>query len=201
MSIESATLVLWNYSLLKHNLKKASAIVVLVSTEDVLVEHAAKLFEEKWAPIIVFSGKGIEENLKFNAESFSKKAIELGIPSECVIVENNSTNLGQHYEFTKNILIERDIQLNELIVVTKKFIERRSYATGKIWFPNTHLILTSPDLSFEHYYNSEKSEEWIQSMVADIDKIQEYPKLGYQIEQFIPNDVASAYNFLVLEGY
>ena len=46
---------------------------------------------------------------------------------------------------------------------------------------------------------SKKSQ--IDSMVGSMQRIREYPKLGYQIEQEIPDDVWQAYEFLVAAGY
>ena len=41
----------------------------------------------------------------------------------------------------------------------------------------------------------------INSLVGDIQRIKEYPKKGFQIEQEIPKDVLAAYEYLISEGY
>jgi hypothetical protein len=38
-------------------------------------------------------------------------------------------------------------------------------------------------------------------MVGDMQRIIEYPKRGYQVEQEVPRDVLKAYDFLIQAGY
>lgn len=44
-------------------------------------------------------------------------------------------------------------------------------------------------------------ERFINVMVGDLQRIKEYPKLGYQIEQDIPEDVWKAWEGLIALGY
>ena len=44
-------------------------------------------------------------------------------------------------------------------------------------------------------------EDLINEMVGDVQRIIEYPKLGYQIEQVIPDAVMEAYLTLISLGY
>ena len=82
-------------------------------------------------------------------------------------------------------------------------MERRTYATGKVWWPDIELIVSSPPLSIEDYPNASNShdEHWIHSMVGDLQRIKEYPTQGFQIEQEIPEKVWDAYEFLISAGY
>ena len=81
-------------------------------------------------------------------------------------------------------------------------MERRSYAAGKIWLPDIDLIIASPQISFDKYPNALMSKDQIiNSLVGDVQRIKEYPKKGFQIEQEIPKDVRAAYEYLISEGY
>jgi len=44
-------------------------------------------------------------------------------------------------------------------------------------------------------------EHWIHALVGDLQRIKEYPKQGFQIEQDMPDEVWAAYEYLVAEGY
>lgn len=47
---------LWDYMQLKHELKPADCLFVMCSNDVRVAEHAAKLYHQKLAPLIVFSG-------------------------------------------------------------------------------------------------------------------------------------------------
>jgi hypothetical protein len=63
-------------------------------------------------------------------------------------------------------------------------------------------VVTSPQVSYEEYANDAYFKEgFINTMVGDLQRIKEYPKLGYQIEQDIPAEVWQAWQQLVDLGY
>ena len=82
-------------------------------------------------------------------------------------------------------------------------MESRTYATGKIQWPNVELIVTSPPFpSFAEYVADYfDPDEIINIMVGDLERIKEYPKQGFQTEQSIPTQVWKAYESLVAAGY
>jgi hypothetical protein len=71
----------------------------------------------------------------------------------------------------------------------------------KQW-PDMDFIVTSPPILFEDYPNEERSKDYlINMMVRDLQRIKEYPAKGFQIKQEIPDEVWSAYEKLVRQGY
>src|SRR5215216_2466940 len=89
---------LWNYHLMKHQLAKADAILVLCSHDERVAERGAQLFLEGWAPLIIFSGgRGAITSKLWNepeAERFARIAMRLSVPPENILIEPNSTNTG-----------------------------------------------------------------------------------------------------------
>lgn len=84
----------------------------------------------------------------------------------------------------------------------KPYMERRAYATGKIWMPNIELIMTSPPIPFNAYpYGAVTNDYLLNSIVGDLQRIIEYPKQSFQIAQNVPPDVLEAYEFLMEAGY
>src|ERR671913_2447785 len=104
---------LWNYHLMRHQLAKADAILVLCSHDERVAERGAQLFLEGWAPLIIFSGgqgaitKGLWDEPE--AERFARIAMSMNVPRECILIEVNSTNTGENIEFTKRLLGERGL--------------------------------------------------------------------------------------------
>lgn len=211
MTTDTAAQKIWDYMLMHHTLQKADAIFVLGNRDIRVAKHAAQLFLDGWAPILVCAGSGSIHNNKpgrerfvgsTEAEVFAAAAMEMGVPKESIIIENQSQNTGQNYEFTIKKLKEHNITPKRLIIVQKPYMERRAYAAGKVWLPETELIVSSPPISFENYPDKSMSKERvINSLVGDVQRIKEYPKKGFQIEQEIPQDVWEAYEFLVGQGF
>lgn len=212
MTKELALEIIWDYMHMNHELKKSDAIVVLGSHDIRVGEYAARLWLDGWAPYLVCAGSGTvhRDNPAWRdftgsteAEVFADIARRTGVPNEAILIENKSQNTGQNYEFTTLLLKDRGITLEKVIVVQKPYMERRTYATGKVWWPDVNLILTSPQISLVDYPNeiTALGEVWIHTMVGDLQRIKEYPQNGFQIEQLIPEAVWEAYKLLVSLGY
>jgi uncharacterized SAM-binding protein YcdF (DUF218 family) len=140
------------------------------------------------------------------ADQFAKIALSMGVPEEKILVENKSTNTSENVLFTKRLLAERSINPESFIMVQKPYMERRSYATFRKWWPEKEAIVTSPQVSFdeylEKYTNPElTSDDVVSIMVGDLQRIKLYPAKGFQVYQEIPADVWAAYEELVRNGY
>lgn len=212
MDKQTAIKLIWDYMLLHHELEKADVIFVLGSHDIRIGDYAARLWLDGWAPYLVLSGSGTihQEHPAWRdftgsteAEVFADIAKKAGVPDEVILIENQSQNTGQNYEFTTKLLQEKGIVLKKVIAVQKPYMERRTYATGKVWWPDVDIIVTSPPISLADYPNDtiSQGDHWIHSLVGDLQKIKEYPNKGFQIKQPIPDEVWIAYEYLVSLGY
>jgi uncharacterized SAM-binding protein YcdF (DUF218 family) len=208
--VRERALKLWDYHQMGHRLEKADAILVLCSYDKRVAERGAALLLEGWAPLLIFSGGlGTITREMWNepeADQFARIAVGMGVPEERILTENRSTNTGENVVFTRRLLAERGIDPERFILVQKPYMERRSYATFKRFWPEKEAMVTSPRASFdeylEEYSNPELSEDDVISiMVGDLQRIRFYPALGFQIPQEIPDDVWTAYEELVAMGY
>ena len=197
---------------LGHQLKRADVIFVPGSRDTRVAEYAAQLYLDGWAPILLFSGSGSIHNHKpgrekflgsTEAEVFTDIALQMGVPRKIILIENQSQNTGQNYEFSIKLLNEHGIKPKTVIAVQKPYMERRTYAAGKVWWPQIELISTSSPISMEDYQNgtNDRDEHWVSAMIGDLQRIKEYPTKGFQIKQAIPKDVWEAYEYLVSLGY
>ena len=201
---------IWNYHLMKHQVAKADAILVLCSHDERVAERGVELFREGWAPLIIFSGGrgAITKTLweEPEAERFARIAMSSNVPRESILVEVNSTNTGENIEFTKRLLAERGLDLKKFIVVQKPYMERRAFATFKKLWPEKDVVVTSPQVSFRDYlaeyaHRSLSANDVVGIMVGDLQRIKLYPARGYQIAQEIPDEVWEAFEQLVRAGY
>ena len=97
--IETWAETIWNYHLMKHEVAKADAILVLCSHDERVVERGGQLFLEGWAPLLIFSGgRGAITKTLWNepeAVRFASIAESLNVPRESILVEPRSTNTAR----------------------------------------------------------------------------------------------------------
>jgi uncharacterized SAM-binding protein YcdF (DUF218 family) len=198
--------VLWDYHHVNLPLRESDCILVLGSHDTRVAERGAELWLEKWAPLLIFSGGlGRLTQEIWNepeARKFAKIAIDKGVPPGAILVEEASTNTGENIAFTQKLLEQKHLHPSRFIVVQKPYMERRSLATFKKYWPDKTLSVTSPRISFENYPTDEiPMEKVISIMVGDLQRIKVYAEKGFQIPQEIPAPVWDAFERLVALGY
>lgn len=187
---------IWSYMQLGHELEKADCIFVLGSNDLRVAEYAAELYLQGWAKTLIFSGgvgrltEGVFEQTE--AETFAGIARDAGVPSDAIIVENKATNTGENVRFTHQLLTEQGLSPKRFILVQKPYMERRTYATFAKQWPDAYdlVMVTSPQSRFCDYFNDEIDlTTTVTAMLGDLERIKDYPKLGFQIEQSVPSSV------------
>jgi len=197
---------LWDYHHMHHTPAVSDCILVLGSVDLRVADRGAELYQQGLAPFIIFSGGlgGITRKMfsEPEAELMARIALDRGVPSEAIFIENQSTNTGENILFTQRLLADKGLHPQSFLLVQKPYMERRSYATFKKHWPEKDLLVTSPQLSFDEYANDEVPlEQVINLMVGDLQRIRVYPAKGFQIPQDIPDEVWAAYERLVEWGF
>jgi len=200
----------WDYHQLHHTPAPADVILVLCSHDKAVAARGAELWLQGLAPHLIYSGGlgSITSRLwtEPEADQFARVAIEMGVPAEHIIIENQSTNTGENVVLTRRLLASKGLDPARVILVQKPYMERRAYATfHKVW-PGKQVVVTSPQVSFDEYlerYSHEalSFDEVVNIMVGDLQRIRVYPAKGFQTEQEIPADVWAAFEELVALGY
>lgn len=204
--IDAQAKIVWDYHLMNHKLKKSDCIFGLCSHDPRVAERAAELYLNGWAPLLIFSGgvgaltEGLYEESE--AEHFAKIAIEMGVPEEKILVEPLAKNTGENVQLTQKLLTSRNLSPESYILVQKPFMERRTFATFMKHLPDANVVVTSPQISYSDYPNDFLSKEvMLNTMLGDLQRIDQYPSLGFQIPQEIPERVWSAFEKLVSWGF
>lgn len=198
--------ILADYHQLYHTLQPADCLLVLGSNDPRVAQRGAELFRQGWAPWLLCTGNVgvLTAGLygKPEAEYFAEIALDLGVPAEHILIENQATNTGENIRFSRTLLESRNIQTERLIIVQKPYMERRAYATFCKEWPGKQVIVTSPQIPYEQYALPHLAlERIIHIMVGDLQRIKLYPQRGFQIDQEIPPTVWAAYEELVALGY
>jgi len=199
--------IIWDYMAINDTPVHSNIIVAFGSTDIRTAQRAAELYLEGYAPKIVMSGghgRFTQANEQSEAERYRDAAVQLGVPKDDILIENKSSNSGENIQFTYELLRDNHIAPEVITLVQKPYMQRRAYATFIKQWPGKDVIVrvTSPQLSFEEYQDDYYTRDYVTNViVGDLQRIKEYPKLGFQIEQDIPEDVWSAYKQLVELGY
>ena len=205
--------LIWDYMHVGHKLKKAGILLVMGSTDIRVASYAAELYKDGWAPLIVVSGDGRNhENAileykydgRTEAEVFNEILIKEGVSESDILLENRANNTEENFTLTRKLLSQQGILPKNAVVVTKPYMERRAYATGKNFWPELKIVMTSPPLTYQEFVEKHDlydEDSIINCVVGDLHRIKEYPKRGFQIEQDIPDKVWQAFEYLVSIGY
>jgi uncharacterized SAM-binding protein YcdF (DUF218 family) len=193
---------IWDYMLMHHEIKPMDAILVLGSYDTRVADRAADLFLQGFGAYVICSGWKTSDYPKSEAEVFADILMAEGVPRDKIILETEARNTGENMSLTKKLLEAKNLHFNTFLLVQKPYMERRTYATFKKQWPGPECIVTSPLLTYEEYMKDEDfKKRSIKSMVGDLVRIKEYPKLGFQIEQEIPDEVWRAGEELERLGY
>ncbi|KAH7631102.1 DUF218 domain-containing protein [Sordaria sp. MPI-SDFR-AT-0083] len=155
------------------------------------------------------------------ASLFASIALSLGVPSSCILIEEQSTNTGENVRFTHALLQHRGIQVDEFLLVQKPYMERRTWGTFGAQWPSlsssfsqagkveegevkkVEFSVTSPPLEWEEYPDEKSGdgrELMTNIMVGDLVRLKEYGERGWQTKMEIPPDVWEAGRRLVEDG-
>lgn len=203
--------IIWDYMLLHHPLQKCDAIFVLGSIDDRVAEYAAQLYLNGYGEWLIISGGAAHSDdmlstgwKETEAEHFSNIAQKMGVPVDKIIIEDKATNTGENITLTYNILEKKRLKPASILLVQKPYMERRAFATFEKQWPDkaTRFFVSSPPIAYSEYFNEQQpKDKIINIMVGDLQRIKEYPALGFQTPQTIPDEVWGAYKSLVSKGY
>lgn len=202
--------ILWDYMHMNMKLCNVDCIVGFGNYNDDIAIRTAELYRQGYSSKILFTG-GLGRNTKdlwtiSEAERFADIAVGEGVPRNDIIIENKSTNTAENILFTREMLVSLNINVNNILAVHQPFMERRIFAALKVYWPEIDAIITSPQLTIEQYINNSVKQGLdektvIDVIVGDFQRIDVYAKRGFQIPQYIPNEVNDAFNVMVKLGY
>lgn len=111
-------------------------VIIAVSGGDTTArtQEAIELYRNGWAPKLIFSGAAQDKSGPSNAAVMRKQAIEQGIPSEMITVEDQSETTKENAEKTKDILADENI--HTAIVVTSRYHMKRTILEFRDRAPN-----------------------------------------------------------------
>lgn len=130
------------------SLAKVDAIVVVSGGDtDARITEGVKLYQQEWAPKIVFSGAAAEGDVS-NALAMKRIAVSSGVPASDILIEENSKTTAENADFTAKVISEQGY--GSIILVTSPYHQRRAYSQFRSALGKDFVILN----------HSAKDETW-----------------------------------------
>lgn len=197
---------IWNYHQMGHDIRPCDAAIGLGSHDLGVATFAAELFHDGMFPTIVFSGANSPTTAarfpRGEAVHYREQALQSGVPDSAILIETHAGNTGENITLSRTILANHDIHPRSLLLISKPYMERRAFVTCRKLWPEATVTCTSEPMKFGDYIQSIGDTKLVIDMlVGDLQRIIEYPKLGFAIPQDIPSDVTAAYQRLLVAGF
>jgi uncharacterized SAM-binding protein YcdF (DUF218 family) len=106
-------------------LAKADAIVAISGGEtDARTAEAVRLYNDGYAPSLIFSGAAADPNGPSNAKAMATAAHNAGVPASAIHLDETSANTRQNAANVTQIIRTQDF--NSIILVTSPYHQRRA---------------------------------------------------------------------------
>jgi uncharacterized SAM-binding protein YcdF (DUF218 family) len=198
--------LIWDYHQMHHQARPADAAIGLGSHDLGVPAYCAHLYRAGLFPTLVFTGgpnpTAPDRFPRGEAVHFREHALALGVPDTAILLEPQARNTGQNITLSRQVLAEAGVTPTTVLLVSMPYMERRSFATARKLWPEVEVICASEPLEFDDYLKSIGDEKHVtDQLVGDLQRVIEYPKLGFAIEQDVPEDVHAAYQSLIGHGF
>ena len=202
--------IIWDYLGMHQEPTRADCIVGFGNFNTDIARRAAELYHQGYAPKILFTG-GLGRNTKSlfpepEAVKFARVAMECGVRSEDIILEDKSTNTKENIDFMREIFEKQGIPHDHVLGVHQPFMERRIVAAMGVYWPEQSFSVTCPQVTIPEYLRRAAEQGMTENasvsvIVGDFQRMDLYAKLGYQVPQEIPEEAWEAYHKLVAMGF
>ncbi len=193
---------IWDYFASFRSTGRSDAIVVCCSYDLRVCDHACDLLQAGIAETLVFSGKrgAWTRHLwnKTEAETFFERAMTNGVSADRVLLETEATNFGENIAFARALIPEA----RAVTFVTKPNALLRAQLTAAVQWPEVRAYLSCPRLRFPDEVSATIG-LWgvIHELVGDVERILQYPALGFQAGHDFPPRILDDWRYLRDAGF
>ena len=202
---------LWHYMQCHEPARSADCLFVLGGRDDRVATYAAHVAAKHTYSLVMISGGVAEHNPQLRswkesteAAHFAHIMLQAGYRGR-LLLEEAAKNTGENAIYGYKKLQEGEFVMPRSIqFVCKSYMERRAKATFEAQWPDksTQFYVTSPHNSLHDYVNDEHTlDETVHKMVGDMQRIIEYPAMGFQSMQRVPDEAYRPYEELVEAGF
>ena len=182
--------LLWHY--LAHETEHAhtDVIVAFGSANLGVARTAARLHRSGVAPWVLVTGGAVTPGGPTEAHTYAEILIAAGVARHCVIVEPDATNTGENVAYGMEAAAAHGLHVERAALVAFPTSLRRCVATFAQQFPRV-LTFTHPAFPSRDQYVATEAQTR-HTLLSELERLVEYPTLGYFAPQRIPAHVAAA---------
>ncbi|MER8185262.1 YdcF family protein [Kitasatospora sp. NPDC094015] len=198
--------VLWAYLRLGRPVRPCDAALVFGSHDLGVADQAARLYRAGMFPVAVFSGGANrirpQEFPDGEAVGFAARARALGMPAAAVLLEPAARHTGENLTLSRAVLAAAGVRVRSLMLVSMPYMERRTYATCRLRWPEVEPVCASVPIGLDAYAAGIGDRRLVvEKLVGTLQRVVEYPRRGFAVEQQVPEPVLAAYRRLVAGGF
>ncbi len=201
--------IIWDYHQLRHEPIPGGAIVALGTNDLRVAGFAADLYLRGYGSTLLCTGGFAHQNdllatpwEKTEAEMYADIAVRRGVPRDRILLEPRAMNTAENLRFSRELLAERGLHPRNIVLAVKPFMQRRTWATMAVEWPEMPATLASPEMTLEEYFTPELAPEKIVNiLMGDLQRIWVYARRGWSAPQRIPAAVLDAYQCLRALGF
>lgn len=136
------------------------------------------------------------------AEMYADVAAGCGVPWERILLECRATNTAENIRFSRAVLASHGIAPKNIVLAVKPFMQRRTWATLAVEWPEMPGTVASPAMTLDEYFTDELApDKIIHIMMGDLQRIWVYAGRGWSAPQKLPPEVIEAYEALKAAGF
>ncbi|MFD0687139.1 YdcF family protein [Actinomadura fibrosa] len=196
--------VVWDHLVLTDLPSKADVLLALGCHDTRVAAHAARLWRDGRAPLVVVSGgngkitAGWDET---EARVFARVVLAAGVPEDALLLEETASNTGENITATRALLDRLGIAVRRGILVAKPYMTRRALATARRQWADVAWQVTGPDLGYDAYRDGGDERQLIELMVGDLQRMVVYAERGHQVPMPVPEEPWAAMEELARLGF
>ncbi|MFF1779616.1 YdcF family protein [Streptomyces virginiae] len=198
--------LIWDFHQMHHEPRPCSVAVGLGSHDLGVADTTVNLYQRGMARLIVFTGATSpttrDRMPRGEAVHYRERALELGVPTEDILVEPNARNTGENIQLVRALLEGAGRPVDSVLLVSKPYEERRAYATARKLWPEVEVISASTPMSLAAYVASIGDPKLVIDMlVGALQRLQLYPDRGFMVRTPVPDPVLGAFRRLCHAGF
>ncbi len=201
--------VIWDYHQIGHRPIAADAIIALGTNDLRVAEFAADLYHAGYGKLLVCTGAIAHQGDlletpwdRTEAEMYAGIARNRKVPEDRILLEKFAKNTAENLRFSRALLEQLPEPPASVVLVVKPFMQRRTWATMAVEWPEMRATVASPAMTLDEYFTADlTAEKIIHIMMGDLQRIWIYGLRGWSAPQQLPEEVLAAYRHLKDEGF
>jgi uncharacterized SAM-binding protein YcdF (DUF218 family) len=207
--ILQAARLIWDFHQLRHTPIPADVIVALGTNDLRVAEFAADLYHRGYGKSLLCTGAIAHQGdllatpwPRTEAEMYAEVAERHGVPRDRILLETHATNTAENIRLSRELLDLHGMRPKNVVLAVKPFMQRRTWATMAVVWPEMPASLVSPSMTLDEYFTEDLTpDKIINIMLGDLQRIWVYGRRGWSAPQHFPEQVLEAFAYLKNAGF